>query len=206
MCVLLVSYTAIRHATLMQKRLLGSSTGRRGPSPWWTAATSSTALRLFRLSGFLIWIDTNTPAYFLRRARVCVALVPDHYRRESGLPGWCSHRVRGGDGGDGRLGQNQRGIRGQRFHSLPGHQVRRTVTDAVLLPLRFWRIAVVCHVKHVCCCSRINHAVILDDPFDDPPDLPVPDRSPEPTKEQLDVSVLTSWIDFSNKWLLLGQM
>lgn len=38
------------------------------------------------------------------------------------------------------------------------------------------------------CCCRINHTVILEDPFDDPPDLPVPDRSPEPTKEQLDVS------------------
>ncbi|KAM5167110.1 peptidyl-prolyl cis-trans isomerase-like 4 isoform 1-T1 [Callospermophilus lateralis] len=33
---------------------------------------------------------------------------------------------------------------------------------------------------------RINHTVILDDPFDDPPDLIIPDRSPEPTKEQLD--------------------
>ncbi|KAK1805564.1 hypothetical protein P4O66_019845 [Electrophorus voltai] len=33
---------------------------------------------------------------------------------------------------------------------------------------------------------RINHTVILDDPFDDPVDLPVPDRSPEPTREQLD--------------------
>ncbi|KAM4040278.1 peptidyl-prolyl cis-trans isomerase-like 4 isoform 2-T2 [Anomaloglossus baeobatrachus] len=33
---------------------------------------------------------------------------------------------------------------------------------------------------------RINHTVILDDPFDDPPDLPIPDRSPEPSKEQLD--------------------
>uniref|UniRef100_UPI003AAB9FAC peptidyl-prolyl cis-trans isomerase-like 4 isoform X1 n=1 Tax=Centroberyx gerrardi TaxID=166262 RepID=UPI003AAB9FAC len=33
---------------------------------------------------------------------------------------------------------------------------------------------------------RINHTVILEDPFDDPPNLPVPDRSPEPTKEQLD--------------------
>ncbi|XP_053148129.1 peptidyl-prolyl cis-trans isomerase-like 4 [Hemicordylus capensis] len=32
---------------------------------------------------------------------------------------------------------------------------------------------------------RINHTVILDDPFDDPPGLAVPDRSPEPTKEQL---------------------
>lgn len=36
---------------------------------------------------------------------------------------------------------------------------------------------------------RINHTVILDDPFDDPPGLPIPDRSPEPTKEQLDVSL-----------------
>ncbi|KAB1275485.1 Peptidyl-prolyl cis-trans isomerase-like 4 [Camelus dromedarius] len=33
---------------------------------------------------------------------------------------------------------------------------------------------------------RINHTVILDDPFDDPPDLLIPDRSPEPTREQLD--------------------
>lgn len=33
---------------------------------------------------------------------------------------------------------------------------------------------------------RINHTVILDDPFDDPPGLPIPDRSPEPTTEQLD--------------------
>lgn len=34
---------------------------------------------------------------------------------------------------------------------------------------------------------RINHTVVLEDPFDDPPDLPVPDRSPEPTRDQLDV-------------------
>lgn len=40
----------------------------------------------------------------------------------------------------------------------------------------------------VLCHCRINHTVILEDPFDDPADLPVPDRSPEPTKEQLDVS------------------
>lgn len=33
---------------------------------------------------------------------------------------------------------------------------------------------------------RINHTVILDDPFDDPEGLPVTDRSPEPSKEQLD--------------------
>lgn len=36
---------------------------------------------------------------------------------------------------------------------------------------------------------RINHTVILDDPFDDPPGLTIPDSSPEPTKEQLDVSI-----------------
>lgn len=33
---------------------------------------------------------------------------------------------------------------------------------------------------------RINHTVILDDPYDDPNGLVIPDRSPEPTKEQLD--------------------
>eukprot|EP00062_Callorhinchus_milii_P009753 gi/632953887/ref/XP_007892668.1/ PREDICTED: peptidyl-prolyl cis-trans isomerase-like 4 [Callorhinchus milii] len=40
------------------------------------------------------------------------------------------------------------------------------------------------------CCPyqdvRITHTVILDDPYDDPPGLQIPDRSPEPTKEQLD--------------------
>ncbi|EMP38362.1 Peptidyl-prolyl cis-trans isomerase-like 4, partial [Chelonia mydas] len=33
---------------------------------------------------------------------------------------------------------------------------------------------------------RINHTVILDDPFDDPSGLIIPDCSPEPSKEQLD--------------------
>nr|XP_039254977.1 peptidyl-prolyl cis-trans isomerase-like 4 [Styela clava] len=33
---------------------------------------------------------------------------------------------------------------------------------------------------------RITHTVILDDPLDDPPGLIIPDRSPEPTKEQLE--------------------
>lgn len=32
---------------------------------------------------------------------------------------------------------------------------------------------------------RIYHTIILDDPFDDPPGLQIPDRSPLPTKEQL---------------------
>ncbi|CAK8684054.1 unnamed protein product [Clavelina lepadiformis] len=33
---------------------------------------------------------------------------------------------------------------------------------------------------------RITHTVILDDPLDDPTGLVIPDRSPEPTKEQLE--------------------
>uniref|UniRef100_H2ZKC0 Peptidyl-prolyl cis-trans isomerase n=1 Tax=Ciona savignyi TaxID=51511 RepID=H2ZKC0_CIOSA len=33
---------------------------------------------------------------------------------------------------------------------------------------------------------RITHTVILDDPLDDPPGLLIPDRSPEPTKEQIE--------------------
>ncbi|ORX47835.1 cyclophilin-like protein [Piromyces finnis] len=32
---------------------------------------------------------------------------------------------------------------------------------------------------------RIKHTIILDDPFDDPEDLVVPDKSPEPTAEML---------------------
>ncbi len=36
--------------------------------------------------------------------------------------------------------------------------------------------------------------MILDDPFDDPEGLPVTDRSPEPSKEQLDVSVFIQCI------------
>lgn len=49
---------------------------------------------------------------------------------------------------------------------------------------------------------RINHTVILDDPFEDPPGLSVPDRSPEPTKEQLDVSICDSFLGKSwNKYL-----
>ncbi|EDO44008.1 predicted protein [Nematostella vectensis] len=37
---------------------------------------------------------------------------------------------------------------------------------------------------------RITHTVILDDPFDDPEGLPIPDRSPEPTKEQLESGLI----------------
>lgn len=33
---------------------------------------------------------------------------------------------------------------------------------------------------------RITHTIILEDPFDDPRGLQLPDRSPEPTKEQLE--------------------
>ena len=37
---------------------------------------------------------------------------------------------------------------------------------------------------------RISHTIILDDPFDDPPRLTFPERSPSPTFEQL-VQVLS---------------
>ena len=40
--------------------------------------------------------------------------------------------------------------------------------------------------------------MILDDPFDDPPDLLIPDRSPEPTREQLDVSWVFLWLNVHN--------
>ncbi|XP_047127464.1 peptidyl-prolyl cis-trans isomerase sig-7 isoform X1 [Hydra vulgaris] len=33
---------------------------------------------------------------------------------------------------------------------------------------------------------RITHTIVLEDPFDDPKDLPIPDKSPEPTKEVLE--------------------
>lgn len=46
---------------------------------------------------------------------------------------------------------------------------------------------------------RISHTVILEDPFDDPVGLVIPDRSPEPTKEALMVyyiSEITIFIIF----------
>lgn len=52
---------------------------------------------------------------------------------------------------------------------------------------------------------RINHTVILEDPFDDPPDLPVPERSPEPTREQLDVSVAPQSGDGTRLCASVGQ-
>ena len=41
--------------------------------------------------------------------------------------------------------------------------------------------------------DRIFHTVVLDDPYDDPPGLEkhIPDRSPEPTKEQLEASIIS---------------
>lgn len=39
-------------------------------------------------------------------------------------------------------------------------------------------------------CHRVSHTIILDDPFDDPKGLAIPDRSPEPTQDQLDVGYL----------------
>ena len=36
---------------------------------------------------------------------------------------------------------------------------------------------------------RINHTIILDDPFDDPDGLQIPEKSPEPTEKQLQVTI-----------------
>lgn len=51
--------------------------------------------------------------------------------------------------------------------------------------------------RHFHCSFRIFHTVVLDDPYDDPDDLQplIPDRSPEPTKDQLDVSVISNEIN-----------
>jgi anti-sigma factor ChrR (cupin superfamily) len=38
--------------------------------------------------------------------------------------------------------------------------------------------------------GSIRHTVILEDPFDDPPGLVVPERSPSPTPEQLAVRTM----------------
>eukprot|EP00111_Clytia_hemisphaerica_P024163 TCONS_00071218-protein len=46
---------------------------------------------------------------------------------------------------------------------------------------------------------RVSHTIILDDPFDDPKGLLVPDRSPEPTKEQLESGGIAADEDLSEK-------
>jgi peptidyl-prolyl cis-trans isomerase-like 4 len=45
---------------------------------------------------------------------------------------------------------------------------------------------------------RINHTIVLDDPFDDPKGLEIPSRSPSPTAEQLAVWKATWMITRSN--------
>ena len=49
------------------------------------------------------------------------------------------------------------------------------------------------HVSHphhcLLGCFRIFHTVILDDPFDDPDGLEIPDKSPGPTQEMLEVLI-----------------
>ena len=41
--------------------------------------------------------------------------------------------------------------------------------------------------------TRINHTIILDDPYDDPAGLDIPDRSPEPTSELLQVLYIPTY-------------
>lgn len=82
-------------------------------------------------------------------------------------------------------------------------KINQTFVDKDFIPLQDVRFvpASCAHVSlsafsdQDCPRCRINHTVILEDPFDDPPDLPVPERSPEPTKEQLDVSVASQSSD-----------
>ncbi|KAG8225062.1 hypothetical protein J437_LFUL000041 [Ladona fulva] len=74
---------------------------------------------------------------------------------------------------------------GADLHSLDGeHCVFGEVTEGaeVLIQLN----EVICDEKHHPFRDiRITHIVILEDPFDDPPNLVFPDFSPEPTKERL---------------------
>ncbi|CAJ0965455.1 unnamed protein product [Ranitomeya imitator] len=69
-------------------------------------------------------------------------------------------------------------------------KINETFVDKDFVPFQDIRMKLApikrCPQVALICIDRINHTVILDDPFDDPPDLPIPDRSPEPTKEQLD--------------------
>ena len=52
---------------------------------------------------------------------------------------------------------------------------------AVLTPLSHNKIETFLFFQDI----RIGHTVILDDPFEDPPGLEIPDRSPPPSKEML---------------------
>ncbi|XP_046405798.1 peptidyl-prolyl cis-trans isomerase-like 4 [Ischnura elegans] len=74
---------------------------------------------------------------------------------------------------------------GDELHSLDGeHCVFGEVTEGldVLIQLK----EVICdEAHHPFRDIRITHTIILEDPFDDPPNLTFPDRSPEPTKERL---------------------
>lgn len=50
---------------------------------------------------------------------------------------------------------------------------------------------------------RITHTVVLEDPFDDPPGLVIPDGSPEPTKENLAVRVFYFLMFFHLNYLFI---
>lgn len=44
---------------------------------------------------------------------------------------------------------------------------------------------------------RISHTIVLDDPFDDPKGLEIPDRSPLPTRECLEVSLKKLFVNLN---------
>lgn len=71
-------------------------------------------------SGCLLTIQT----YQVIGASLLCWAVPYHHRGEPELSGWGSHSVWRGNRRYGCLDQDQRGICGQGFHPIPGHQVR----------------------------------------------------------------------------------
>ena len=76
---------------------------------------------------------------------------------------------------------------GSELQSLDEHCVFGEITEGLDVVLKFNEA--ICDADHRPYQDiRISHTVILEDPYDDPKGLVIPDRSPEPTKEALTVS------------------
>ena len=77
---------------------------------------------------------------------------------------------------------------GSELQSLDEHCVFGEITEGLDVVLKFNEA--ICDADHRPYQDiRISHTVILEDPYDDPKGLVIPDRSPEPTKEALTVSI-----------------
>jgi peptidyl-prolyl cis-trans isomerase-like 4 len=79
---------------------------------------------------------------------------------------------------------------GSDLQSLDGeHCVFGEITEGLEIILKFNET--ICDVDHRPYQDiRISHTVVLEDPYEDPNGLVIPDRSPEPTKEALMVILL----------------